>query len=231
MNMRFGVTGTFSCSYLPEQQERLIVHMDDKPAQAEDYQTLITLGFRRSGTQVYRPHCPHCHACESLRVPVAEFRPSRSQKRVVRKNAELQLRISHTDKPEYYPLYQAYISDRHRDGSMYPPTKEQYDNFILCPWLPQQFVEMWDKDKLIGVMVTDELPQALSALYTFFLPEYAPRSLGTFAILSQIDLCKAQNRPYLYLGYQIDGCAKMNYKAKFLPHERFRQNEWQLITK
>ena len=114
---------------------------------------------------------------------------------------------------------------------MYPATKEQYQGFILSPWNNALFIEIYATNELIGVAVTDNLASSLSALYTFFKPDQQQRSLGNFAILQQIELAKSLNKPFLYLGYQIDTCQKMSYKQNFLPHERFFDDKWQLITK
>jgi arginine-tRNA-protein transferase len=229
--MKFGVTGPSSCSYLPEQDEQLLLLVTDTQASHEQYDFLIAAGFRRSGTQVYRPHCASCKACESIRLPVEAFKISKSQKRIWNRNQDLRIMVSENDKPEYYPLYETYINQRHSDGSMYPASQEQYQGFILNPWEQALFIEFYAKDELIGVAVTDHLSNSLSALYTFFKPDEDKRSLGTYAILQQIELAKSLNKTYLYLGYQIDECQKMRYKQNFLPHERFFEDKWQLITK
>jgi arginyl-tRNA--protein-N-Asp/Glu arginylyltransferase len=229
--MKFGITAPFTCSYLPEQDEQLLVFISDTQPTITEYDFLIGAGFRRSGTQVYRPHCGSCNACESIRLPVNLFTASKSQKRIMKRNKDLTTRISHNNKPEYYPLYESYINQRHADGSMYPATIEQYQGFVLSPWDNALFIEIYANDVLIGVAVTDNLESSLSALYTFFKPEEQQRSLGIFAILQQIELTKSLNKPFLYLGYQIDTCQKMSYKQNFLPHERFFDDKWQLITK
>lgn len=236
MAMKFGITTPFTCSYLPEQDERLLVFVSDTQPTIVEYDFLIAAGFRRSGSQIYRPHCASCKACESIRLPVNLFTASKSQKRIWKLNQDLRVRVSQRDKPEYYPLYESYINQRHNDGSMYPATPEQYQGFILSPWNNALFIELYAidehaKEELIGVAVTDNLESSLSALYTFFKPEEQQRSLGIFAILQQIELAKSLNKPFLYLGYQIDTCQKMSYKRNFLPHERFFNDKWQLITK
>jgi arginyl-tRNA--protein-N-Asp/Glu arginylyltransferase len=231
MDMKFGITAPFACSYLPEQDERLLIFMSDSVPNITEYDFLIGAGFRRSGTQVYRPHCEACKACESIRLPVDIFTASKSQKRIMKRNQDLTIHISDNDKPEYYPLYESYVNQRHADGSMYPATKEQYQGFILSPWNNALFIEIYATNELIGVAVTDNLASSLSALYTFFKPDQQQRSLGNFAILQQIELAKSLNKPFLYLGYQIDTCQKMSYKQNFLPHERFFDDKWQLITK
>ena len=169
--MKFGITAPFACSYLPEQDERLLIFMSDSVPNITEYDFLIGAGFRRSGTQVYRPHCEACKACESIRLPVDIFTASKSQKRIMKRNQDLTIHISDNDKPEYYPLYESYVNQRHADGSMYPATKEQYQGFVLSPWNNALFIEIYATNELIGVAVTDNLASSLSALYTFFKPE------------------------------------------------------------
>lgn len=225
--MKFALTQAFPCSYLPDRNEQLIVLAGSAAIDTRDYELLLKMGFRRSGEHVYRPHCPACQACQSLRIPVRQFKPSKSQKRILSKNRDIEHRISYQEQDAYYPLYEDYIASRHSEGSMYPPSTEQYRQFIRAPWGKVMFVELWQSSKLLGVAVTDETPQALSALYTFFAPEYGKRSLGKLAILKQIDIARLMHKPYLYLGYQIDACGKMNYKAEFQPNERFVAEQWQ----
>ncbi|MDU0354928.1 arginyltransferase [Paraglaciecola aquimarina] len=231
MSFKFGLTQEYACSYLPEKQEQLLVLMPEQAPNLVEYGYLIAAGFRRSGMQIYRPHCQDCRACEAIRIPVTSFKYSKSQKRIRSRNQDLHIKVSKTNKPEYYPLYENYVNQRHADGSMYPANKEQYQGFIINPWDKALYLELHDENGLIAVAVTDNLPNSLSALYTFFKPDQDKRSLGTFAVLQQIELAKRLNKDYLYLGYQIDACEKMRYKQNFLPHERFFAEKWQLIAK
>ena len=231
MQMKFGLTQQFPCSYLEDQQEQLLVFVDEQATANEHYDVLVNAGFRRSGDQIYRPHCQACNACQSIRIPVTDFKPSKSQSRILKRNADIQTRVSTSDTPEYYALYERYINTRHADGSMYPASQSQYQSFIDCRWASPLFLEFKLGDRLLGVAVTDELSNALSAMYTFFAPEAESRSLGTYAILKQIAICAEKKKQYLYLGYQVDACQKMSYKTKFVPHERFFDNKWHQITK
>ncbi|WP_344956480.1 arginyltransferase [Zobellella aerophila] len=224
--LKVGLTPKHLCSYLPGQQEQLLVLLDRELLCPEGYERLLSAGFRRSGADIYRPHCHSCHACESLRIDVNNFQPSRSQKRTARQNAELYISLSEQDKPEYFHLYQSYINARHRDGAMYPASRQQYEGFLLCHWLPPLFMECWLGERLVAVAVTDLLRHSLSAMYTFYDPELEHRSLGTFAILSQIKLARELNKEWLYLGYQVDGCNKMNYKRHYRPHQRLISGQW-----
>lgn len=229
--MKFGITQSFSCSYLPNRDEQLLVFVGDNSACSFHYPQLIQAGFRRSGNQIYRPYCQQCFACQSIRVPVLEFMPSRSQRRVLNKNKHLSVKLSQSPGEDYYPLYAHYINERHADGSMFPPSLEQFEGFLACAWSRPLFIEAYDHDKLVGVAVTDEVDGVLghsgySAMYSFFDPRYEKQSLGAWMILNQIQVTAQQGKQFLYLGYQIDDCRKMNYKNKYFPHERYANHQW-----
>ncbi|OUS28722.1 arginyltransferase [Thalassotalea sp. 42_200_T64] len=230
-HFQFGLTKTFPCNYLETEKERLIVVTNSNELTSENYQRLLMAGFRRSGEQVYRPHCPNCSSCESIRLPINEFAPSKSQKRIMAVNKDLTVRISRGGKEEYFDLYRRYINTVHRNGAMYPANRQQYQGFIFSSRVEQLFLELYLHDTLISVAVCDNLPSALSALYTFFDPSLHKRSLGKYSILKQIELSKKLNKHYLYLGYQIDQCAKMNYKNQYYPHERLVDDNWQRTNK
>ena len=228
---QFGLTHNFACNYLPEQQERLVVVTNSEDITNENYQRLLMAGFRRSGNQVYRPHCIDCNSCESIRLPVHQFKPSKSQKRIISTNKDLTIKISLEADERYFDLYQRYINTVHQDGSMFPANKEQYKGFIFNELIDQLFIEIYHGKQLVSVAVCDNLPNSLSALYTFYDPDHSKRSLGKYSILTQIQVAKSLNKNYLYLGYQIDDCQKMNYKKSYYPHERLIQDQWIHINK
>ena len=230
-DFKLGITQEFQCNYLPNEQERLLIVVGEEHKNEQAYSWLMHQGFRRSGDQVYRPHCVNCSQCHSLRVVVDEFRPSKSQKRLLNKAKDFTVKISNKNKPEYYTLYEQYINTIHQDGAMYPATMEQYQGFVDCNLCEQLFIELWHDDVLINVAVTDVLADGLSAVYTFYHPDYRKYGLGMVSILKQIEHSGVLTKPYLYLGYQIDGCQKMNYKAKFFPHHRLIKNRWYLVNK
>jgi len=231
MNFQLGITKSFPCNYLDDQEERLLVATDNRLHNAEHYDWLMSQGFRRSGDQIYKPYCLNCSACQSIRVPVKDFVASKSQKRNLKKNAELSLQVSESLKADYYALYERYINEVHSDGAMYPANYEQYQSFLQSNITKQLFIELYDMDKLVAVAVTDNLNSALSAVYTFYDPQYKTRGIGVFGILKQIELAQQMGKKYLYLGYQIDECQKMNYKNRFHKHERLVNNSWELINK
>lgn len=227
---RVGLTQEFDCSYLPNRQEQLLVILDPSCYSTDKFESLLGLGFRRSGNQIYRPHCPICSACNSVRVLAQDFIPSKSQKRKLNKaKNQFEVKYSTQERPEYYPLYSKYITMRHQDGSMYPPEKEQFQSFLLCSWLKITFIELWHQDTLVAVAVTDCMNSAFSAIYTFFDPDFEHYSLGSVMILEQLRFAKEQNKQYVYLGYQIDECNKMKYKTQFLPAQKQLNDEWVAI--
>lgn len=235
---QLGISKTFPCNYLPEEEERLLIAVDDRLHTPDKYEWLMTQGFRRSGDQSYRPHCPNCSACHSVRVQVQNFIPSKSQKRSLKRNKHFNILQSSHLKDNYYPLFENYINTLHHDGSMFPASFEQFQGFLSSNLTKQLFIETWEpasdeheEDKLICVAVTDVLTHGLSAVYTFYHPDYRANGLGVFSILTQLRLCDEMNLPFLYLGYQIDECKKMNYKNRYFPFERFIDGQWHLNTK
>lgn len=227
--LRFGLTAPAQCNYLDDQQEQLVFLLPEQPISAQLYSQLLQLNFRRSGEQVYTPHCPSCRACQSVRISTAAFKPSRSQRRLLNKakrhGLTYQLTANCLDK-DYFALYAQYINFKHADGSMFPPTTEQLQSILACSWMTVRCLELYQHNRLIAVSVVDETDDALSAVYTFFAPDVSQFSPGTLAILYLSQLSKSLGKKWLYLGYQIEGCQKMAYKATFLPQQRFIAGQW-----
>lgn len=217
-----------SCSYLAGHSANSIFIDPNEPVTAELYSQLMEQGFRRSATNIYRPHCGSCSACVSVRIPVHDFIATSSQQKIMRRNKDLSVRaVSSEYHEEHYALYQRYIEQRHADGDMYPPSIEQYTSFLTSHLDFVRFYEFRLGETLLGVAVTDVLPTGLSAMYTFFEPNDNRRSLGRYAILWQIQESLRLGRPYLYLGYWVEDCQKMNYKTQYQPLEGFINEHWQ----
>jgi arginine-tRNA-protein transferase len=194
---------------------------------AELYAALSERGFRRSGDHLYRPHCQHCQACVAARIPAAQFRANRSQRRILQRNRDLQVQAAlPIFSEEYYRLYARYIDSRHADGDMYPPSPEQFHSFLVRNLDFLRFYEFRLQGELLALAVTDVLPNGLSAVYTFFDPDQAARSLGRFAILWQIEECRRLGLEALYLGYWIKNCRKMNYKSEYRPLQLLIRQQW-----
>jgi arginine-tRNA-protein transferase len=215
------------CGYFGERQARNLVIDPLARGLPQIYGSALQRGFRRSGGHVYRPHCRGCTACVAARIPVDSFRPDRSQRRCLARNADVEVRIAGAARTaENFALYRRYLEGRHRDGGMDDPTAEDFERFLACPWSPTLFMELREHGRLLGVAVTDRLPHGLSAVYTFFEPNAAERGLGTLAILQQVAWAAREGLPHLYLGYWIPGHPKMDYKTRFHPLEVLRDGGW-----
>ena len=220
-------TPEHDCSYLPDKQASTIFADPKVVVDTDLYTQLSSLGFRRSGQHYYRPHCELCQACTPIRVDSATFRKSKSQKRVWKKNSGVHGRMLPADFHEdHYLLYEKYILSRHSDGDMYPPSRDQYRSFLVNGHSTTQFIEFSEDNRLLCIAVCDQLNDGLSAIYTFFDPDLADRSLGTYAILWQLEEAKKLDLQYLYLGYFIKECKKMAYKTKFSPFEARIDEQW-----
>lgn len=184
-------------------------------------------GFRRSGSFLYRPQCPTCNACIPVRVNSTAFKPSRTDKRCIKNNQDLQViptpaRYS----AEHYALYSCYLESKHPEGGMEDQGPEAYEQFFISEWADTVFYEFRLGRQLLAVSVTDRLEDGLSAMYCFYDHRFPKRSLGTYSILWQLEQAKQQGLDWLYLGYWIDGCRKMQYKERYQPAEYFINGSW-----
>jgi leucyl-tRNA---protein transferase len=230
-NLRLFATQPHPCSYL-ESQEATTVFVD--PEAAIDpalYTQLSQLGFRRSGSHLYRPQCLRCQACVSCRIPVKHFKLNRSQNRSLRRNQDLTLHLTRNiNTEEHYKLYADYIEKRHQNGDMHPPSREQYRAFLTNEWDITQFIEFRHQNRLVSVAVCDLLEDGLSAVYTFYDAMEEERSLGKLAILSLVEKACQLNLDYVYLGYWIQQCEKMNYKIQYRPLELLINRRWMRVN-
>jgi arginine-tRNA-protein transferase len=184
-------------------------------------------GYRRSGSILYKPDCTNCQACMSIRIRVNDYSFSRSEKRILKRNNDLNIfEIEDIRHDDIYQLYENYITQRHADGDMFPPNREQYENFFNNPFGNTRFVAFALKNTIKAVAIIDNFTNGLSAVYTFFDPNDEERSLGTLAVLWQIQEAKTLNLPYVYLGYWVKQCQKMNYKTRFQPSEIYINKRW-----
>ena len=225
-----GISHPFDCSYIEGLKEQLLI-IQEPQLDSALFEQLLGMGFRRNGNSIYKPRCPSCSACQSIRVVVPEFTISKRQKRTLKNNQDLHWKVTTHVTDAHYALYEKYIIGRHSDGPMYPPSEDQFNDFLLCDWLEATYIEVYQQDKLIGVAVTDKMNNSLSAIYSYFDPDYAKRSLGVYMILVQCQLAQQLGKQFLYLGYQIDENRKMNYKRLYRPYQILTANGWQYIEK
>ncbi len=217
------------CGYLPGQVARML-HVDPRcTPDAALYGALAQLGFRRSGSYVYRPACPSCTACIPCRIPAARFLPNRSQRRCLTKNSDLAQRDVDGFTPEHYSLYRRYVRARHPGGGMDIADPGEFAGLFEGAWTGMRRIEYHLDGRPLAVSVVDELPDGLSAVYTFYDPDEASRSLGVLAVLRLIQEAASRPGGRLYLGYWISECAKMRYKARYRPMEVFAGDAWQML--
>jgi leucyl-tRNA---protein transferase len=224
------LTTPHACGYIDGlQSQTLFVHPRYELDNAT-YSQLIQRGFRRSGGDVYTPHCPNCTACVPTRLAVQQFQPNRSQQRCWKRNRQTTAVIkSAVFDSAHYQLYLHYQQSRHTGGDMAHSSPDDYLGFLTSAWSDTAFVEFFIANELAGVAVVDSVDNALSAVYTFFDPKFSHYSLGVYAVLWQIELAKQQHKEFLYLGYWIAECRKMAYKRNYQPLQILHNQHWHTL--
>lgn len=231
---QFYVTAPQPCPYLPGRMERKLFTALQGDAAETLNDSLSKQGFRRSQNVLYRPSCADCQACLSARIRVADFEPSKSQRRARRRNADLRREAtSPWATEEQYALFRRYLDSRHADGGMADMDIFEFAAMIEETPVKSRVVEYTADPEpgarrrtLAAVCLTDVLDDGLSMVYSFYDPERERDSLGTYIILDHIEIARAAGLPYVYLGYWVPGSRKMDYKGRFLPQERLMPSGW-----
>jgi leucyl-tRNA---protein transferase len=235
---QFYLTAPSPCPYLGGKEERKVfTHLVGERA-GELNNILTHGGFRRSQSIAYRPACEGCRSCVSVRVLASEFQPTRSMRRLARRNADIGSEMrSATPTSEQYSIFRAYLDSRHRDGGMADMTVLDYAMMVEDSHVETRIVEYRrpafgasSRGDLIAVALTDVLADGLSMVYSFFEPDESARSLGTFMVLDHIARARAMGLAYVYLGYWVRGSNKMDYKSRFLPQERLMPEGWAKVV-
>ncbi|HNO80258.1 MAG TPA: arginyltransferase [Phycisphaerae bacterium] len=220
------VSGCEQCPYLPEQQASSEGFFVDTEMEADIYRAFMDRGFRRSGRVFYRPACAKCESCIPMRIPAMRFEPTKSMRRVWRKNADVTV-VEGDYKPSKakFELFVRYLDGQHDDTMS--RERESFKDFLYGSPVPAKEFCYKLGERLIGVSIADDLPNALSSVYMYFDPEEAARSLGTFSVMAEIEHCRREGIAYYYLGYYVPGSKTMSYKARFAPAEILnRDGDW-----
>ena len=217
------------CPYLGGRVEQMVfTDLAGNPDPAGLHDSLSRAGFRRSQNIAYKPNCQGCTACVPVRVPVARFRPGRSFRRLLARNDGITAReLPAAALPAHFALFRRYVCSRHGDGGMAAMTQDDYRAMVQETPIPTRLIEFRDRqDELYGVCLTDQLDDGLSLVYSFFAPERAADSPGSFIILWHIEQARRLGVPYVYLGYWIEQSRKMAYKVRFRPIEALGPHGW-----
>ena len=232
---QFYVTAPQPCPYLDGRMERkLFTSLQGEYAEKLN-DALSKQGFRRSQNVLYRPSCSECSACFSARIRVADFAPSKSQRRTLRRNAGMEREAtSPWATEEQYALFRAYLDSRHSEGGMADMDIFEFAAMIEETPIRSRVIEYARADaegekQLTAVCLTDVLDDGLSMVYSFYDPDRAGDSLGTYVILDHIRIAREAGLPYVYLGYWVPGSPKMGYKANFAALEVYSDGRWQPI--
>ncbi|MFO1069811.1 MAG: arginyltransferase [Geminicoccaceae bacterium] len=220
------------CPYLPDRQERRLVALVEAGDPPGLVDVLTAAGFRRSQQALYKPACPGCSACVPVRIVVAGFSPSRSERKLLKRNADLVVE----ERParatvEQFDLFHRYLSARHEDGGMARMGFESYAEMVESGVYGTLLAEIRDgSGRLVAVSLTDRVASGLSGVYKFFEPAEERRSLGTYVILWHVRRAAELALPYVYLGYWIRDCRKMAYKVRFAPLEALEGSVWRPLA-
>ena len=215
------------CPYLPDATMQLPLRMPTARLTPELFDQLLDEGDRRSGPLLYRPSCPSCTACQAIRVHVPTFSPTRSQRRSVRRNADVSVeRVRPSVSADHLRLYNRHARERGLSLRDQPATETDYRFFLV-----ETSVDSWELRYLVGgrliaVSVLDFGHTAVSSVYHYFDPDESHRSLGVFSVLREIELCRELGVEWYYLGLYVEACSHLSYKAEYFPHQRRIDGRW-----
>jgi len=230
---QFFITAPQECPYLENRKERKLFVTLDSLNSVLLNNTLSKQGFRRSQNVLYRPACTDCNACLSARIVINNFKVSKSQKRLQKKNVIIKrIIVRPFAKKDHYALFQQYVQARHKAGGMSDMSFSEFSSMVEDSKVSTKLIEYRDANSiLLGVCLTDVLDDGVSMVYSFFDPRLKTNSLGTYMILDHINYANELNLKYVYLGYWVQGSNKMQYKASFSGLEVFISQAWKTLTK
>jgi len=232
--LQFYMTAPAPCPYIEGRKERKAFTNLAIPDADAVHNVLSHSGFRRSQSIAYRPACPNCNACRSVRVPVRDFEPNRRWRRVLNRNRDIVASPARGEASrEQFRLLKKYLAARHETGGMADMTYRDYNSMVTESPVQSIVIEYRLGEapdaKLVGASITDILRDGLSMVYSFFDPDLTNRSLGSLMILEHISRANELGLPHAYLGYWVQGSPKMEYKRLFWPLEVLSADKWRLM--
>lgn len=209
------------CIYLPDRPSALEYQVI-REMSPEEYEDAMNQGYRKFGPLLFHTVCSSCQECQSLRIPVEEFRPNRSQRRALDRNSDLIVQFNpptvDSARLELYKRYHAAQSER-KGWPVMVHTKETYSFAFVFNPVPSLEISIWEGETLRGIVITDITPGVVSGVYHYHDPDLSDRSLGTFAILQTLELARRLKKPWVYFGYYVKDCPSLSYKSRFRPCE------------
>jgi arginyl-tRNA--protein-N-Asp/Glu arginylyltransferase len=215
------------CPYIPGQTARLPLRMPTEPLAPEAFDALLAQGDRRFGPFLYRTACPACTACEPIRVPATRFAPTRSQRRVLRKNPDVEVTLGEpTVTARHLEIYNRHQFERKLARTTEKTTESEYRLHLVQSCVTTREVRYAVAGKLIAISILDVGRTSASSVYHAFDPDESARSLGVFSVLKEIEMCKEKGLEWYYLGLYVGACKSLAYKATYYPHQRKIAGEW-----
>ncbi|MGV3774965.1 MAG: arginyltransferase [Verrucomicrobiales bacterium] len=210
-----------ACNYLPAE----VACMDYKAIVAitpEQYLAMLSRGWRRFGILFFRPACGACARCISLRIPLAAFKPGHSQRRTLSRNKDIELVVQpascSADHIELFNRYHAFMHQE-RGWPEQQITPREYVEHFLGPFSFAKEFLYFKEGKLVGVGLVDLLPGATSSVYFYHDPEWRKEGPGVYSMLRELEIGRKAGAEFNYLGYWLQDCPSMAYKAQFKPHQ------------
>ena len=227
-NHNFYLSNTENCSYVDNKKERKIFTIMDNPNNADEYESLIKFGFRRSHNILYNQVCDSCNLCKSIRINCVNFNPSKSQKRVIKKNYGIyEKKLKARPSLKQFELFKKYLKFKHDKSEMNEMNYYDYKKMMEAPGIATKIYEYYYEKKLVACVISDFLDDSISMVYSFYSEEILKNSIGKYMILDHLELAKNLNKNYVYLGYWVEGCNKMDYKSKFNSSQVLMNSKWE----
>lgn len=211
-----------SCAYLDDRQQRTHYKIIDNCSQ-EYCESLIERGWRRFGNMFFRPVCSDCNACESFRIDTKNYQFTKSQRRILRKNAQTRVVVQRpqvtTTHLELFEKYHLHMRDKRDWSHESTDARHYYVSFVHGHGNFGYELLYYIDDKLVGVDLVDLLPNGISSIYFYYDPDYEKYSLGTYSMLHQIQIAQDHGLDWIYMGYYVEGCQSLEYKSRYKPYE------------